>query len=81
MRLGWFFMSTFYIVLFLLCSFHLGGGSLCCVGVVKKICTQTVYRNKCFLFFKKTNLSDFLIKFLSKEAIVIFRFNRHLWNY
>lgn len=40
------------------CSFHLGVGNLCCTGVGKSICPQTVDRNKCFFFvFQKTGLS------------------------
>lgn len=43
------------------CSFHLGVGNLCCTGVGKSICPQTVDRNKCFFFcFSKNRLVWFV---------------------
>lgn len=87
MRLAWFFMSVFYIGLFSFfpCSFHSGGGNLCCIGVVKNTCSPTVYRNKCFFVFQKMSLSDLSYKAslftIKTKAIVIFRINRYLWSY
>ena len=86
MRSAWFFMSTVLLFFFFaFCSFHLGVGNLCCIGVVKHICPQTVDRNKCgFFVFQKTSASGLSdkVSFLTgqPEAVVIFRSNRRSWS-